>query len=166
MSLERGLLLDRKRSDRQWRMSASPQLSQSTVVRSSRLERIAQWHHIPRVQSIQTLNSWTSGETYTPRKDNKMDNITDSGQETMTEDESSSGQSELSSFLLPKHSNIRWNKREHHQRWISRSQVSTVHNQTNNVIHRYIASRGQRERETDIYEVNPPPTLMLQSCDI
>ena len=31
------------------------------------------------------------------------------------------------------------------------------------IVHRYIASRGQRERETDIYEVNPPPLL---SCHV
>jgi len=34
------------------------------------------------------------------------------------------------------------------------------------IMHRYIASRGQRERETDIYEVNPPPHLSLLSCEI
>ena len=32
------------------------------------------------------------------------------------------------------------------------------------IVHSYIASRGQRERETDIYEVNPPPPLL--SCRI
>ena len=32
------------------------------------------------------------------------------------------------------------------------------------IVHSYIASRGQRERETDIYEVNPPPPLL--SCHI
>ena len=32
------------------------------------------------------------------------------------------------------------------------------------IMHSYIASRGQRERETDIYEVNPPPPLL--SCHI
>ena len=30
------------------------------------------------------------------------------------------------------------------------------------IVHSYIASRGQRERETDIYEVNPPPFLSCQ----
>ena len=30
------------------------------------------------------------------------------------------------------------------------------------IVHSYIASRGQRERETDIYEVNPPPFLSSQ----
>ena len=32
------------------------------------------------------------------------------------------------------------------------------------VVHCYVASRGQRERETDIYEV--PPYFSLLSCDI
>ena len=34
------------------------------------------------------------------------------------------------------------------------------------VVHCYVASRGQRERETDIYEVPPPPSFSLMSCDI
>ena len=34
------------------------------------------------------------------------------------------------------------------------------------VVHCYVASRGQRERETDIYEVPPPPYFSLLSCDI
>ena len=34
------------------------------------------------------------------------------------------------------------------------------------IVHCYVASRGQRERETDIYEVNPPPHFSLLSCDI
>ena len=34
------------------------------------------------------------------------------------------------------------------------------------VVHCYVASRGQRERETDIYEVPPPPYFSFLSCDI
>ena len=38
--------------------------------------------------------------------------------------------------------------------------------QDTRVVHCYVASRGQRERETDIYEVPPPPYFSLLSCDI
>ena len=111
-------------------MSASPVLQPSLHVRSHRLALIAQCHHIPRVQSLKSLEKMK-------KMSRGEESSRDSGQDTLTDSsEISSDTSDMSSVL-----------------------VDTSEEDTK-IVHRYIASRGQRERETDIYEVNPPPPLL------
>jgi len=136
-SLERGLDMQRKhnKEDRHWRMSASPVLQpglDASLVRSKRLDRIALCHHIPRVKVKQDDKvSMTS-------LIKKIDRVSisprsrDSGQASMTD---------VSDDIS--------------------DEGNAVINEDEKIVHRYIASRGQRERETDIYEVNPPPSLFI-----
>ena len=136
-SLERGLDMQRKhnKEDRYWRMSASPVLQpglDASLVRSKRLDRIALCHHIPRVKVKQDDKvSMTS-------LIKKIDRVSisprsrDSGQASMTD---------VSDDIS--------------------DEGNAVINEDEKIVHRYIASRGQRERETDIYEVNPPPSLFI-----
>ena len=82
-----------------------------------------------------------------PLKARKMldDSSVDSGQETL----SASGESEI--YFSSESSSYA-------------SSSSVKMRGSSKIVHSYIASRGQRERETDIYEVNPPPPLL--SCRI
>lgn len=124
-----------EKEDRHWRMSASPVLQpglDASLVRSKRLDRIALCHHIPRAKV--KLDEKISLTSLTK----KIDRVSisprsrDSGQASMTDVSDT----------------------------ISDEGIVTI-NEDERIVHRYIASRGQRERETDIYEVNPPPSLFI-----
>ena len=110
-----------EKEDRHWRMSASPVLQpglDASLVRSKRLDRIALCHHIPRAKV--KLDEKISPTSLTK----KIDRVSisprsrDSGQASMTDVSDT----------------------------ISDEGNATV-NEDERIVHRYIASRGQRERE-------------------
>jgi len=185
-----------RHDDREWRMSASPVMIHGHLksLRSERLEMVAMCHHIPRA-SLPRLNKddWSSStsrdsgqETLTDESQSELLlSDTDQSESRSELSDLSKSRSKLSDISksklelpdqsytkseIPDQPKTRYElsyqpqwKPIRHDSYVEKSGSSA---EEARIMHRYIASRGQRERETDIYEVNPPPHLSLLSCEI
>ena len=133
-------------------------------IRSSRLDKIAYCHHIPRVSPARSLpperervmvrngdmnRSRIRYQGHFLMEDSDLERSrptkspSDSGQDSLSDDSDSS--SDLLCFTSS--SSV-----------AEEEGISIPYIQEKKIMHSYIASRGQREREMDIYEVQPPAT--------
>ena len=100
-------------------------------IRSSRLDKIANCHHIPRVSPARSL----------PVTKHSTISQSDSGQDSLSED--SSSENDIVCFSSSSS--------------VAEEEVTSMsYINENTIMHSYIASRDQREREMEIYEVQPP----------
>jgi hypothetical protein len=150
LSLDRGLERRRRPKDDPAvfkHSSVSPTNHESSLghIRSSRLDKIAYCHHIPRVSPARSLLQIKHQQSFQSTRLSQAPS--DSGQDSLSDD--SASDSDLLCFTSSSS--------------VSEEEVTSMSFiPESKIMHSYIASRGQREREMEIYEVKPPTPYEVQ----